>query len=692
VADSYKLTGPGGGTTVELASYTTAEVDFGTRGLLRAQFAESPYSEGALSFESVGVRRMTFPLLLRGSQTMPGLSLEAQEELLRRLARPGGYLDLRVDTASQAVRFDLLSGRYEPDHDPQLARIGARRGRLELDVTPYGYLPTWVTLASSASVGAPGTLGWSASIPGDAPALGRIAVEPSVVGTVGATIPDQLILSVTHRASHLAFLAPASIALLDGASLIGVAAAPASQAVEYYASANQSPTGWKLIGYYTVATTLEPAMRGRYRMWGWFHQVPSQIPRYVMADSSRVPTGPLASAGQVATIPADATYALLDLGRLSLPPVGSGMVGPVYLRLWSAPATSFLQNVASPAIRCGGMYLQTLDSDYAAALASGLTDTAGASPGRLVVDAYDRVALISDRSVSLGSAVPYRSALGGYFGPLPRLASGVRLDVAGAARATTVNSVACWSTWVDLIGSQAPKAWFKLNEAAGPTLIDARGSWHGSWVVAPSLGVEGAVGSGAFFDGASQAGNVASVLHGWATSWTIEFWARRASDIANLTALSHGFQSTGIGFRLSFTPGAFQWSFWDGQDLNAADAFPGPWTHWMCSWDYNTRGRAIYRNGSLIASLAAVTTYQGSGPLRIADRIGVTNKFYAGYLDEIVIHVGTALGQAVAASHALATTATTGGGTTISAVAVHRPMQAAVSVQCRPRFQFMRGL
>src|SRR3990167_4399044 len=135
MADSYVLVGPDSGTQVDLASYTRAEgIDFGAAGLLKAKLIETPYAEGGLAFEQSGPRQMVFPLILRGSQSIPNLGLYDQEALLRRLARPGAALDPKPPGATTAVRFDVLTGRYElGDYSPHQARESLRLGKLVLD-------------------------------------------------------------------------------------------------------------------------------------------------------------------------------------------------------------------------------------------------------------------------------------------------------------------------------------------------------------------------------------------------------------------------------------------------------------------------------------------------------------------------------------------------------------------------------
>jgi hypothetical protein len=98
-------------------------------------------------------RRMSIPLLV-GSGAWG--SLTQVESLLRLCARPGGVVDIQPDSEAQAVRFDVISGRWEEEYSTPENRALRRKGTLHLDCMPYGYLPTWILLASTASVALPG--------------------------------------------------------------------------------------------------------------------------------------------------------------------------------------------------------------------------------------------------------------------------------------------------------------------------------------------------------------------------------------------------------------------------------------------------------------------------------------------------------------------------------------------------------
>jgi hypothetical protein len=116
--DSFVLTGPNG-TALNIGSYVRADPgpDFGSKDLLKAFYSQNAISEGGvLGYEDVGVRSMSFPLLLPSSGVFGGLT--GLEGWIRQLARPGAVVDLLVDgvATADAVRFDVLTGRLEEEY------------------------------------------------------------------------------------------------------------------------------------------------------------------------------------------------------------------------------------------------------------------------------------------------------------------------------------------------------------------------------------------------------------------------------------------------------------------------------------------------------------------------------------------------------------------------------------------------
>lgn len=704
--DSFILTSPDGATSVEIGTYTR-EANFGQDDLVKAKFIETPYSEGVLAIESAGVRSMVFPLILGASRSIPNLGLADQEALFRKLARPGAFIDLQPQGATAAVRFDVLAGRYEFDYSVHANREGIRLGRIELDVKPYGYWPTTILLASAASIGLPGVLTWTGSIIGDAPGLAKVAIQPTVPTSIpaGSWIADMLGYAIHGRASNIGHYRAGSLtALLPAAiaTLIGDALAVSSQALDCFVSPTQA--GWTQMAAFDIASALEPGHRGRYLSFGWFQLGgPSQgVPWYISLDavSAANPAAALGSYARIATLaPAigpgypeafgaqpSPAYTLLELGELTLPAVASGAGGGQRLRVWAGTPTTNV-GVPSIALALAGLYLLPVEGDAVGILPQGLAipSTRVPSAGRLTVDAIADQAIISRPDLNLATANPAANAWLYHRGALPRVtpsSAGGRIELIGGAR----------RAWADgyrnLVGSHAAKAMFRFDELAGPTFIDYGGSWHGSYITAPSLGASGVAGYGARFDGASAAARIASVLIGsTATSWSIEVSAQRLIASIQHALLSQGANSGGNLLEIGYGPTQQIYFAFNGDDLAggsivAEARFANLWF----TYDFATRTRAIWRNGELLASGVAVSTYKASGPIDIGRSI-INGRYANARLDELNFHIGSAVGSSIVRARYQEWL----GGAT--GPVVHSGQQfAAVSVSYRPRFQFLKGL
>lgn len=453
--DSYLLTGPDG-RVVNLGSYVQADPgpDFGAKDLVKAVYAENPaVPGGALAFEQAGVRRMSFPLILPSSSAFAG-GLAGLEATLRALARPGAHVDLLPDgvATGDAVRFDVLAGRWEERYAIREHAIGVRQGDLHLDVQPFGYLPTMILLASSASVGMPGLLTVpNASLIGDVPGLVELVVAPTTpTNYPGATwLSDAVVWSLGARASFQAHWPAASVASMIPASLAGDAFAAGSQALQVFPSPTQA--GWTQIAQVSIPASLEPAYRGRFRAFAWAKLTPSQaLPWMLSMDVSEGVLGgaALASSQPVATLPPAVAsgapgawgaqpsnaHLLLDMGEVSLPAVGSGLGHGELLRLWAKPATSNV-GVATPVVAVGGFYMLPLDGG-AGFLPRGLAQpTTAGSVGRLALDSIAGRAVVAAPTGGLASTIPFADARAYYRGDMPRVgASTLQLDVLGGGR------------------------------------------------------------------------------------------------------------------------------------------------------------------------------------------------------------------------------------------------------------------
>jgi hypothetical protein len=165
------------------------------------------------------------------------------------------------------------------------------------------------------------------------------------------------------------------VGLLINASLGGDKFAPASQAWVFtvaslgglFGTASQS---WMnlVVSASTPGTTLEPAYRGRYRVFSFMRANPSGAAFQTILDVGNSFVSPaMASGNQIATVmgaypglnSASPVYATLDMGEITLPAGASGISQADQLRLW---VNVVWPNVASPAVGTtqiwfGGLWL-----------------------------------------------------------------------------------------------------------------------------------------------------------------------------------------------------------------------------------------------------------------------------------------------------------------------------------------------
>lgn len=303
--DSIVLRGPLSPSPIQLGSYLMADPgpDYGSADLQQRLITSNPMTVGGrLAYESFGPRAFNLPLRLASG----GLSLPALESLVRFNARSGGYVDIQPlnVASSEAVRFDVLSGRWEPDYDLHMNRHSRRMGWLRLDVQPFGYWPTWITLVASAGQPAPFTQAFTASF-GDAPFKpARLVIDPPLLPTAmpsgppgGPDPPDPWICDYVSWAIHPTFNAdlarPSYSGLLIPATKFSVAgilaggANAASLIADAFAS-QMSPsvlTTAQLPGGSALSPQLIAVIghdllpdSGRFRVYAWAKLGPSGPP------------------------------------------------------------------------------------------------------------------------------------------------------------------------------------------------------------------------------------------------------------------------------------------------------------------------------------------------------------------------------------------------------------------------------
>lgn len=422
--DSILIFPPGAsvaGSQLQVGTYLMADpgADYGAQGLIQSIESSNALRDGGVfAYRNVGPRRMSVPLLLRD---VPGQTLEQTESLLREWTTAGAAVAVQPEgiPSGQAVFFDVIDGRWEPDYDTFENRAGYRKGSLFLDTQPWGYWPTEMLLASAASIGYMGQLAVNgASVLGDVPPLARIQIIPSSastfltsdVGGGGSQVGlDTVALSLGAKPSFAAFIPPASFfpqtirfSATSGGDSTGVLSAdkfaPASQAIFWNATALKSggAPDWTLAAYSGISSALAPAYRGRFRAFAFLKFAPAAAATVTFsaildAERGGFPSSmvALASGNQLATLGGATTnvnsffvasnaYHTLDMGELTLPAGGgSGLQGEMRLRLWmtATTATSYAATVGF-----GGLYLLPIDGAGGVLTRGGVIPTLSGNP------------------------------------------------------------------------------------------------------------------------------------------------------------------------------------------------------------------------------------------------------------------------------------------------------------------------
>jgi hypothetical protein len=382
----------GAGSQLQLGTYLMWDpgANYGAQGLLQSLRSANALSDGGrFAFRYAPVRQMAIPLLLRD---VPGQTLLQTESLLREWTTAGAYVAIQPETvpSGQAVFFDILDGRWEPDYNGFENRAGRRKGTLFLDTQPFGYWPTEILLASAASIGFFGSLAINApaSLIGDVSPLAHILVNPTAASSypsdpVGSGwAPDMVAISLGGRASFLPFVGASSFPSytpVNGVASLTAdkyAAASVARIITQLGAANQN---WTLIadtGTF-ISSAIEPAYRGRFRVFAFAKIAPSTLPWSMIVDADRfVATNlvagayapfAMASANQLATvynyisapgITAAPAYSILDMGEVTLPPQASGFQTGVRLRAWTQNPPSY---AGTTQLSLAGLYLLPVD-------------------------------------------------------------------------------------------------------------------------------------------------------------------------------------------------------------------------------------------------------------------------------------------------------------------------------------------
>ena len=125
--------------------------DVGNPGLEQPYMGRNPLIGARVDAYSAPVRTWTIPVLLASMGTFGGVSggLRGLETQIRSRLTRGAYLDFKTGQTptSEIVRFPVIGGLYESYNQPRLADLSKSLGKVTVYTEPYGYWPTWVSLA-----------------------------------------------------------------------------------------------------------------------------------------------------------------------------------------------------------------------------------------------------------------------------------------------------------------------------------------------------------------------------------------------------------------------------------------------------------------------------------------------------------------------------------------------------------------
>ncbi len=140
-------------------------------------------------------------------------------------------------------------------------------------------------------------------------------------------------------------------------------------------------------------------------------------------------------------------------------------------------------------------------------------------------------------------------------------------------------------------------------------------------------------------------------------SFSIEFWANRATDTDTDFIISQGTATNNNGLHMGYrgTGGAydnkqFSLAFW-GNDLDYTDTTTNTqtWVHWAATYDADSKLATLYKNGVSVATKTMAADYAGSGTLNIGKSISGDN--FNGMLDDIRIWNDVRSANEVAANY-----------------------------------------
>jgi hypothetical protein len=135
------------------------------------------------------------------------------------------------------------------------------------------------------------------------------------------------------------------------------------------------------------------------------------------------------------------------------------------------------------------------------------------------------------------------------------------------------------------------------------------------------------------FDGVNDKVNLGGNINLTNKSFSIEFWAKRASIGRDDFIISQGSGSNNnaiyIGFRQS---DYFSFGFWNGDTDSATTYTDTDWHHWAVTYDSTNKARKVYRDGVEVGSGTSTSHYLGTGDFFAG---GLLGWYYKGALDDL---------------------------------------------------------
>ncbi len=209
--------------------------------------------------------------------------------------------------------------------------------------------------------------------------------------------------------------------------------------------------------------------------------------------------------------------------------------------------------------------------------------------------------------------------------------------IAGAQR-SQFNDVGYAGSW-DWAGRQesyvvlptGQRAW---SVTSAPLLDSGQEAYRVAALVGDAL-----VAASLRFDGSDDYAAVSQPITLTGSSFTVEFWAKRAAPGSFGVVVGHGAASSNRGLHVGFRDtNVFTCGFYSN-NLDTPAYTDSDWHHWACTYDAGTNRRTIYRDGAQVAQDTASADYQGAGSLNIG-RAPWNKHYFGGLADEVRLWSG----------------------------------------------------